>query len=413
MQENAVDSADADMLPDSHHLRQLEDLDAHNNHGCFDLCRNVRDRLRTSRQPLPLRRTLLFQGLTSSSSSSSCIKRSLPPLSEQLANMVDQFVFYPGVVSDANIHFLVRVVVVGQATKQCIIQLSHGRKGAYCDLPESMKSTSQFMAQRQCKQVNAYFGPMDQWDTSLVTDMCDLFCFLDVGMGIHVRNLNLAQWDVSNVRDLSWAFAMQRYGLPWGLQCWDVSNVRHMVGTFFGSCAMHRQFPGRDARHEGVVDWMFLRQWQVHNVEDMRFLFAESSFDGTSITSTWDVGKVKSATCMLFCDPVRFLNTAGHTTLFAFMSSLSEFVAQRLEETAQHCCANIPLSNRMRDTARFISRHCASRQPARDILGVIDLYHRKPYSVECLRRLYAEVIRERRQPVPPHAPTPCFCLITS
>lgn len=45
-------------------------------------------------------------------------------------------------------------------------------------------------------------------DTSLITDMSDLFNDTERDVELHIRNIKIDQWDVSNVTDMSWMFSV-------------------------------------------------------------------------------------------------------------------------------------------------------------------------------------------------------------
>lgn len=63
-------------------------------------------------------------------------------------------------------------------------------------------------------------------DTSLITDMSNLFNSLDI------RNIKIDQWDTSNVKDMSQMFYMCE-NFKSNLSSWDVSNVTDMSQMFY------------------------------------------------------------------------------------------------------------------------------------------------------------------------------------
>jgi hypothetical protein len=87
-----------------------------------------------------------------------------------------------------------------------------------------------------------YYGTIDKWDVSQVTNLDDAFYGLTIGAG-----------DLVN---------------------WDVSNVASMSSTFGGS----------EFSAEAGDD---LNSWDVSSVADMSYAFAESNFNGD--ISAWDV----------------------------------------------------------------------------------------------------------------------------
>ncbi len=243
----------------------------------FDCCYQLGDRMRKDGvRSLPLRRRLLYVVLSCGSG-----------LSDALIDHVASFAHFPGVVSDRNIHFLVRVAALlqhrffsGCAFIQfddvdkhfAMVSKTYRIITAHDDIILLRAGKLQYL------EMMRLFGPIAKWDTSLVTNMRDLFFFVQVGRfdpqnfdicRMQHKDIDLSEWDVSNVRDMSWTFA-GCCRLPDGLQQWNVDNVRWMVGTFFGCVDEERLRPN-------LFGWRF-RASRVHlpNVEDARFMFAES-----------------------------------------------------------------------------------------------------------------------------------------
>lgn len=63
-------------------------------------------------------------------------------------------------------------------------------------------------------------------DTSLITDMSNLFDSLDI------RNIKIDEWDVSNVRNMSGMFS-NCWKFSCDLSSWDVSNVTDTSQMFY------------------------------------------------------------------------------------------------------------------------------------------------------------------------------------
>ena len=69
------------------------------------------------------------------------------------------------------------------------------------------------------------FDGIDNWDTSNVTDMSEMF------MGASYFNSNINNWNVSKVTNMSGMFSSaKKFNQP--LNDWDVSNVKDMEFMF-------------------------------------------------------------------------------------------------------------------------------------------------------------------------------------
>lgn len=63
-------------------------------------------------------------------------------------------------------------------------------------------------------------------DTSLITDMSDLFAFSKF-------NGNISKWNTSNVEDMSWMFLESEFNRD--ISKWNISKVKNMSCIFLGS----------------------------------------------------------------------------------------------------------------------------------------------------------------------------------
>ena len=100
-------------------------------------------------------------------------------------------------------------------------------------------------------------GDISKWDVSNVTNTCDMFVNCS-----SLENLNLSNWNVSNIKNMSRMFyeccKLKSVG---DLSKWDVSNVETMNRMFFG-CK--------------ILTINDLNNWNITNVERMTLMFKNS-----------------------------------------------------------------------------------------------------------------------------------------
>lgn len=98
----------------------------------------------------------------------------------------------------------------------------------------------------------------------------------------NIPALNLADWDVSGVQDLSLAFAnTYTNGLPLG--SWDTSSATSMAGMFSSATTMHGMFV--ETGFNGDIT-----RWNVSKVTDMSYMFVWTQFHQD--ISGWDVSSL-------------------------------------------------------------------------------------------------------------------------
>ena len=113
-------------------------------------------------------------------------------------------------------------------------------------------------------------------DVSNIKVMQNLFDY--VNDNVIVKDIDISEWDVSNVIDMTEMFTnCNKFNCD--LSKWDVSKVKYM-DNMFDSCY---NFTGKG-----------LENWDVSNVTNMEFMFAEcDNFEGKSIEN-WDVSNVEN-----------------------------------------------------------------------------------------------------------------------
>ena len=137
-------------------------------------------------------------------------------------------------------------------------------------------------------KATAKYGHISKWNTSLVTNMKQLFS--------HKRNFNgdISKWDVSKVTNMESMFQCA-VSFNGDISEWDVSNVTDM--GFMFNCFI----PGQESVSAFNGD---ISKWNVSKVTTMGCMFqCAVSFDGD--ISGWDVSNVTDMSDM-FNDAVSF-----------------------------------------------------------------------------------------------------------
>jgi surface protein len=128
---------------------------------------------------------------------------------------------------------------------------------------------------------------VSNWDVSSVTDMSNMFSGAS-----SLTNLDVTNWDVSSVTNMSGMFAGTYSLTELDVSKWDVSSVTNMSSMFTFA--------------ESLTE-LDVSKWDVSNVTDMRFMFGgsssirpgESSLRNLDV-SKWDVSSVTDMQGMFF-----------------------------------------------------------------------------------------------------------------
>lgn len=146
------------------------------------------------------------------------------------------------------------------------------------------------------------FGDINEWDTSEVSDMSNLF------KNKYKFNSSIDKWDVSNVVDMKSMFnSAYRFNQPIG--DWDVSKVKSMAGMFNSAYAFNQPINNWDVSNVKSMSHMFvanfyfnqpLSEWNVSNVTDMSFMFLQAERFNQPINN-WDVSSVKNMSGLFDC----------------------------------------------------------------------------------------------------------------
>ncbi len=183
------------------------------------------------------------------------------------------------------------------------------------------------------------YGPMQQWDTSQVTSMAELFMrrTYDVAPKQELfrdNNIHLGHWDTSAVTDMSFMFSNSVYFnvdiSRWNTSSvttmefmfcgcdifnqpignWDVSNVKCMQCTLFNCGRFNQPLQSWNVSNVDTMNSMFyhcrrfnqpLAEWDVRNVRDM-----QNMFDGCNhfdqCVDRWSIDETVVNTCNMFWD---------------------------------------------------------------------------------------------------------------
>jgi len=155
------------------------------------------------------------------------------------------------------------------------------------------------------------FGHISTWDTSLITDMSQLFqdkpTVIQGGVDQSVKwpevQRAIGNWDTSKVTNMYMIFrAAQCTADASGIANWDTSKVEDMAGAFFQS--QFSYWPELGRWNVGKVTNMrsmfnstdfnkYIGDWDTSNVQSMRTMFAANTKFNQDI-GNWDTGKVEN-----------------------------------------------------------------------------------------------------------------------
>ena len=130
------------------------------------------------------------------------------------------------------------------------------------------------------KPIKDIYGPISNWNVEAVKDMDSVFTDIDID------NVDLSEWDVSNVTNMKSIFRQSKNANNIGISNWDVSNVTNMSRMFY-ECNDFNENIGN---------------WKVGNVRNMYAMFFNCN-DFNQNLSKWNVSKVTDMSLMFSeCD---------------------------------------------------------------------------------------------------------------
>ena len=156
-------------------------------------------------------------------------------------------------------------------------------------------------------------------NVSLIDDMSKLF--LDKCMG--VTTIDISNWDVSNVKDMSDMFWGCKSLQVLNVSNWNVSNVTNMSNMFWGCKSLQTlNVSNWDVSNVKIMKNMFhscellqtidVSNWDVSNVQNMGSMFNNCSSLETLNVSKWNVSNVKDMSYMFYeCKKLQTLNVSN------------------------------------------------------------------------------------------------------
>ncbi|WP_119329562.1 BspA family leucine-rich repeat surface protein, partial [Cysteiniphilum halobium] len=133
-------------------------------------------------------------------------------------------------------------------------------------------------------------------DTPILTDVTDLSSMFSLNDS---ANLNVSNWDVSNITNMSFMFN-NTTAFNQSLTNWDVSSVTNMLAMFNGATAFNQALDNWDVSNVTNMASMFngatafnqaLNSWDVSNVTTMGSMFQNATSFNQALDN-WDVSNV-------------------------------------------------------------------------------------------------------------------------
>jgi surface protein len=151
------------------------------------------------------------------------------------------------------------------------------------------------------KAVIEKYGKIENWDTSRVTDMSNLFAYSkftginsDINEDISKFNEDITKWDVSNVTTFAGMFYYS-VNFNQDISKWNTSNVARMNSMFKGARSFNQPIGEWDVSNVTNMSNMFdsavkfnrpINKWDISNVTNMKNMFSAALNFNKRLT-TW------------------------------------------------------------------------------------------------------------------------------
>ena len=166
-----------------------------------------------------------------------------------------------------------------------------------------------------------YYGPIENWNTSLVTNMSKLF------QNDNTFNSDISKWNVSNVTNMEYMFAgASVFDQP--INNWNVSKVTNMNGMFNNAKVFNKPLNNWNVSNVTNIYNMFanahafnqdISGWNVSNVTNINNMF-NSAYAFNQPLNNWNVSKVTNMDGMFnsayaFNNPLNNWNVSNVTNM--------------------------------------------------------------------------------------------------
>ena len=186
---------------------------------------------------------------------------------------------------------------------------------------------------------NGFRADLRHIDVSQVTNMSKLF-FRALSNDYWKFNGNVSNWDVSNVKDMSymfsWWYPCKRFNCD--ISGWDVSNVENMEGMFDGCKSFNQDISKWNVSNVKNMKKMFngcksfnqpLNNWNVSNVENMNSMFGGCTKFNQPLND-WNVSNVEYMNnmfdgCIEFNQPLNKWNVSKVTDIRYMFNGCTKF----------------------------------------------------------------------------------------
>ena len=143
-------------------------------------------------------------------------------------------------------------------------------------------------------------------DISNITTFYDQDTDKGLFEGLDPHNINISQWDVSNVTDMSGTFWFCK-NFNSNLNNWNVKKVRYMCNMFYNCSSFNSNLSNWETNNVLKMNGMFeyctnfkgigLDHWNVKKVNDMSSMFNNCENFNCDLTN-WNIKNVKSMISM-------------------------------------------------------------------------------------------------------------------